>query len=173
MTLSAQPQVAPAEVGARVLRYLAQIHSDADLSPDRIETLTGLPIRFDPEDANRYGFGTALDDGWACGLSSIPDRRGGPPKRLVFSYDDLRQRPQATVPSAAPEFDDFARSLRDAGYQEELVHGPRGAIWGHRFVRDGVALDVRTEREDPMAEAIRFRVSHVVVKADAPEVSRG
>jgi hypothetical protein len=171
---SASSSVAPAEIGGRILRMLGQIHDRSDLAPARIEALTGLPVAFDPGNANRYGFGTTLDDGWACNLASVPDIGGGPPKRLVFSYDDLHQRPEATVPVSAPEFDGFARELRDAGYAQSIVDGPRGAIWGHRFVRDGVAVDVHTERENPAADPILVRVSRVVVDASAAtEVGHG
>lgn len=168
------PVASPTGIGGRMLHLLGQIHGRADLAPARIEAMTGLPVVFDPENANRYGVGTPLDDGWACNLASIPELGGGPPKRLVFSYDDLRQRQDATVPASAPAFDDFARELRDAGYAQSVVHGPRGAIWNHRFVRDGVAVDVHTECENPAADPIVVRVSRIVVDASsAMEVGHG
>ena len=97
-----------------------------------------------------------LDDTWAH-MAAIPGRKDGPRKRLVFSYDDLSQRSAEAVSASAPEFEGFAHALRDAGYTQSAIPGPRGAIWGHHFVRDGVEVDAHTEREDPMAAEIRFR----------------
>jgi len=158
------------QIPSRFLALLAGVHGPDDLAPDRISEAMGKPVEYDPEDRNRYGAGTSVDAHWACNLASIPDRGGGPPKRLVFSYDRVGEDPRS-VPSSAPEFESFAQSLREAGYAQELVQGPRGAIWGHRFVRDGVEIQVNTEREDPAATQIRFRVSRVTV--DTAEVGRG
>jgi hypothetical protein len=162
---------APDDLGARLLHLIDGIRSADDLSPERLESLAGIPVQRDPEDSGRYGFGTPLDDAWACNLSTIPERGGRPPKRLVISYDDLAGRADATVTAAAPEFEAFAQRLRDAGYDQQIVHGPRGAIWGHRFARGGVEIDVRTEREDPMANPVRLRVSRMTLDASTQAAS--
>ena len=109
------PVASPTGIGGRMLHLLGQIHGRADLAPARIEAMTGLPVVFDPENANRYGVGTPLDDGWACNLASIPELGGGPPKRLVFSYDDLRQRPDATVPASRSSRAKSSNASADAG----------------------------------------------------------
>lgn len=178
-TTAASPLVSPAEIVAeiptRIVRLIDGIRRAEDLSADHVARLTGLPISVDADDANRYGFGVQLDGAWACNLASIPRRKHGPPNRLVFSYDDLSQRSADAVPAGAPEFEGFAHALRAAGYTQSAIAGPRGALWGHRFLRDAVEVDVYTEREDPMAAEIRFRVSRIIVTptADATEVGHG
>ena len=178
MTLSAPPSghaLAPdGDLGTRLLHLIDGLYGPDDLSPAKVEYLTGLPVGRDPEDPHRYGFGTMLDATWACNLASIPDRRGGPPKRLVVSLDNIARRAGAALPAAAPEFSGFASELRTCGYAQSAIPGPRGALYGHRFVRGDVAVDVQVEREDPQAMPIRFRVTQLVVSADAPaEVGRG
>ncbi len=174
-TTVSSPVVPPAEIGGRIVHLIDGVHSVDDLSADRVAQLTGMPIKVDPADTERYGFGAMLDDAWACNLASIPGRKDGPPKRLVFSYDDLSRHSAEAVPVSAPEFEGFAHALRDAGYAQSAIAGPRGALWGHRFMRDAVEVDVYTEREDPMAAEIRFRVSRVIVTpiVDATEVGHG
>lgn len=171
MTTHATAATAPIDLGTRLVQLIDGIRSAADLSPERLESLTGVPVQRDPEDPDRYGFGTPLDDAWACNLSTIPDRGGGPPTRLVISCDDLAGRADATVTAAAPEFEAFAQRLRDAGYDQGIVHGPRGAIWGHRFARGGVEIEVRTEREDPMANPVLLRVSRMTLDASSQAAS--
>jgi hypothetical protein len=170
-TASAPP---PADLGDRLADLIRSVRTPDDFSAERIAALTGLPVGVDPEDSHRYGVGVRLDDAWACNLATIPDRKGGPPKRLVFSYDELGQHHAHPIPASAPEFGDFARALRDAGYAQSAIDGPRGALYGHRFVRDGVEVDVHTEREDAQAADIRFRVARVIVDAGAAmEVRHG
>jgi hypothetical protein len=162
------------DLGTRLVHLIDGLYGADDLSPAKVEYLTGLPIGRDPEDPHRYGFGAMLDDTWACNLASIPDRRGGPPKRLVVSIDNIARRDAATLPPAAPEFSGFANELRTCGYAQSAIPGPRGAHYGHRFVRGDVAVDVQTEREDALAMPIRFRVTQLVVSTDtAPEVGHG
>lgn len=175
MTTTVSSAVPPADIGARIVHLIDGIHRTNDLSAESVARLTGIPISIDPSDANRYGFGAMIDDNWACSLTSIPGRKDGPPERLVFSYDDLSQRSAEAVPVSAPEFEGFAHALRDAGYAQSAIAGPRGALWGHRFLRDAVEVDVYTEREDPMAAEIRFRVSRVIVTpiVDTTEVGHG
>jgi hypothetical protein len=157
-------------IPSRFLALLAGLHGPDDLAPDRIAEAIGMPVAHDPEDRGRYGAGAAVDAHWACNLASIPDRGGGPPKRLVFSYDRTGGDAH-DVPASAPEFDAFAQALREAGYAQEPVHGPRGALWGHRFLRGGVEVQVTTEREDAHAAQIRLRVSRVTV--DTSEAGHG
>jgi hypothetical protein len=172
------PQTGPSlaragDLGTRLLHLIDGLYGPDDLSPAKVEYLTGLPVGRDPRDPHRYGFGAMLDDTWACNLAAIPDRRGGPPKRLVVSVDNIARRDAAPLPAAAPEFAGFADELRACGYAQRSVPGPRGAVYGHRFVRGDVTVDVRTEREDAQAADIRFRVTQLVVDATAPEVGHG
>lgn len=178
MTTPATPsgltQSRAGDLGTRLVHLLDGLYGPDDLSPAKVEYLTGLPVGRDPEDPHRYGFGTMLDDTWACNLASIPDRRGGPPKRLVVSVDNIARRADATLPAAAPEFSGFANELRTCGYAQSAVPGPRGALYGHRFLRGDVTVEVQTEREDAMAMPIRFRVTQLVVTTDAAaEVGHG
>jgi len=174
-THTAPPPPAPADLDARLVRFLGALHDRADLSPDRIATATGLPVAADPGNPHRYGFGVGIGDGWVCQLASIPDFDGTPPRRLVLSYDDLAGRFDPALPDAAPDYAALSQQLRDAGYDEHPIPGPRGAIWGHRFVRQGVAIEVQTERAPGPSEAARFRVSRLVVDATLPvtEVHHG
>lgn len=155
------------DLGTRLLHLIDGLYGPDDLSPAKVEYLTGLPIGRDPEDPHRYGFGAMLDDTWACNLASIPDRRGGPPKRLVVSVDNIARRADARLPAATPEFSGFASELRTCGYAQSAIAGPRGALYGHRFVRGDVAVDVQTEREDAQAMPARFRVTQLVVTTGA------
>lgn len=170
MTIPATPSghalARDGELGTRLLHLIDGLYGPDDLSPAKVEYLTGLPIGRDPEDPHRYGFGAMLDDTWACNLASIPDRRGGPPKRLVISVDNIARRTDAQLPAATPEFSGFASELRTCGYAQSAIPGPRGALYGHRFVRGDVAVDVQTEREDALAMPIRFRVTQLVIDAD-------
>jgi hypothetical protein len=159
---------APADLDRRLLGYLAGLHGHADLAAARIQQAVGLPLDTDPDNAQRYGFDAALEDDWACSLSTLPARRGAGPLGLVISYDDRRGRPGATVPRSAPAFAAFAEGLRASGYAHSPIAGPRGALWGHRFVRDRVELNVLTDREDPTAADVQLRVSRIVVHA-APQ----
>lgn len=162
------------DLGTRLLHLIDGLYGPDDLSPAKVEYLTGLPIGRDPEDPHRYGFGAMLDDTWACNLASIPDRRGGPPKRLVVSVDNIARRADARLPAATPEFSGFASELRTCGYAQSAIAGPRGALYGHRFVRGNVAVDVQTEREDAQAIPVRFRVMQLVVTTGATaEVGHG
>ena len=158
------PPPAPADFDARLLHFLGGLRDRADLSPDRLAAAIGLPVSTDPGNPHRYGLGVDVGDGWACQLATLPGFGTDPPQRLVVSYDDLARRTDPPLPDAAPEYAGFAHRLRDAGYAEQVIDGPRGAIWGHRFVRDGIAIDVRTERGRTHRQDAAFRVARLVVE---------
>lgn len=160
------------DIGTRLLTLLTGLRGPGDIAPERLQEIVGAPVQYDPDDRNRYGMGAVVDDHWIYNLATIPDRAGDVPRRLVFSYDSTDAQ-AGDVPASAPEFEAFAQALRGAGYAQATVDGPRGALWGHRFTRDGVDVQVNTAREDAQARDIVFRVSRVTLETAASEVRHG
>lgn len=159
------PPPAPAEIGARVLALLTRLHGPNDLAPDAIEHATGVAVRHDPEDAERYGFGLPLEAGWMCHLGTIPNRKGKTPKRLTISFDPDDEA-DGGLPPSVPALEDFARSLVQAGYRREPLLGPRNVLSGEVFTRDDVEVRVNVECEDPSAERLSLRLTRISVDAD-------
>ena len=163
-SLNAPPPI-PAEIGARVLALLTGLHGPNDLAPDAIEHATGVAVRHDPEDAERYGFGLPLEAGWMCHLGTIPSRKGTGPRRLTISFDP-DDDVDGELPSSVPVLEDFARSLAQAGYRREPLLGPRNVLSGEVFTREDVQVRVNVECEDPSAERLRLRITRISVDAD-------
>jgi len=159
------PPPTPAEIGSRVLALLTGLHDPNGLAPDAIERATGVAVRHDPEETERYGFGLPLEAGWMCHLSTIPNRKGTTPTQLMISYDP-ESEDDAELPSSVPVLEDFARALVQAGYRREPLLGPRNVLWGESFAREDVEVRVNVECEDPSAETPRLRVTRISVDAD-------
>ena len=150
------------EIGARVLALLTGLHDPEDLAPAAIERVTGVAVKRDSDNAERYGFGLPLEPGWMCHLSAVPNRLKATPKQLVISYDP-DGADDSKFPAAAPVFDEFAETLVQAGYRRAPLYGPRNALWGQVFSRGDVEVRVNIEREDPLADAARLRVTRISV----------
>lgn len=163
-SLNASPPT-PAEIGARVLGLLTGLHGPNDLAPDAIERATGVAVRHDPEEAERYGFGLPLEAGWMCHLSTIPNRKGTTPRQLTISFDPENEA-DVELPSSVPVLEDFARWLVQAGYHREPLLGPRNVLWGEVFTREDVEVRVNVECEDPSAETLRLRITRISVDTD-------
>jgi hypothetical protein len=135
---------APASA-ARMVGLLAAIRGPEDLSPERLQALSGLPVTSAPDDPRRYGAGLAIDAQWIFNVLALPGR-GDAPTRIVVAYD--RQTPDAAdAPDGAPAFETCAAALCAAGFAQTTIPGPRGVRYGDRFERDGVRIDLQTERD--------------------------
>lgn len=135
---------APASA-ARMVDLLAAIRGPEDLSPERLQALSGLPVTSAPDDPRRYGAGLAIDAQWIFNIAALPGR-GDAPTRIVVAYD--RQTPDAAdAPDGAPAFEACAGTLCAAGFVQTTIPGPRGVRYGDRFERDGVRIDLQTERD--------------------------
>jgi len=167
-TTTTQPTSAPptsADIGARVLALLTDLHGPDDLAPAAIERATGIAVTHDPDEAERYGFGLPLEPGWMCHLSTIPNRLGTKPKQLMISYD-AEGESEAPLPPSVPVLEDFAQALVQAGYRRERLIGARNVLRGEVFDREDVEIRVNVECDDPTAETLRLRVTRIAVDAD-------
>lgn len=130
---------------ARMVGLLAAIRGPGDLAPERLQALSGLPVTSAPDDPRRYGAGLAIDAQWIFNIAALPGR-GDAPTRIVVAYD--RQTPEAAdAPEEAPAFEACAETLCAAGFVQTTIPGPRGVRYGDRFERDGVRIDLQTERD--------------------------
>lgn len=137
------------EFGERALRLIGQLHSPADLAPERVEALFGLPVSHAPGDARRFGCGRALDARWICNLSALPDReRADAPPRLVFSFDDQTGANDDWSAVCGLDFAEVSAALTGAGYVGAPLVGPRDAFSGFRFRRGSIMVEVDVRGEN-------------------------
>lgn len=151
------------EIGRRVLRLVANVRSPEDLSPARIEQLTGLPVTFSRDDADRYGFNGHVTDTWDYNLVSLP-RRGHKPSRLMFSFDDNRREHTDMGPIRAFDLDHCATALAAAGYRATPVRGSHDEVLHWDFARDGVHVHLYVRGEND-ARAEHGCVSKLIINA--------
>jgi hypothetical protein len=115
MTATAPPVTAE-DIGRRVLKLIDSLHSAQDIAPERIQQATGLPVEFNDEDPNIYGFGGKLTEQWSYSLVSTPDKLGEKPSSLRFSFDDTSRQHADPAPICVPDFDAYSKALTAAGF---------------------------------------------------------
>ncbi len=151
------------DIGRRVLRLAANVHGPDDLAPARIEQFTGIPVAFDRDNADVYGFNGRLTDVWDYNLVSLP-RRGGRPSRLMFSFDDNSRACADMAPICALDLDAYAAALAAAGYRATPVRGPHDEVLHWDFARDGVHVHIHVRGEND-ARADHACVSKLIIHA--------
>jgi len=151
------------DIGKRVLKFVENVHGRDDLSPQRIEQLTGLKVEHNPDDANEYGFSGQLTDAWAYNLVSLPDGNGAP-SRIMFSFDDESRDNADMGPICGLDFDDYAAALAAAGYRIAPARGQHDRLQYWDFSRGDVSVQiyVRGENDDLADHAC---VSKLIVNA--------
>ena len=152
------------DIAQRVIRLVENVRSRDDLSPARIQQLTGIPVETAAGDATTYGFGGQLTDVWAYNLVSLPDGADQPPSRVLFSFDDESRSNADMTPICDPDFDAFAAALRAAGYVATPAYGPHERVLHWDFARDGVSVQVQVRGETD-ARADHACVSRLIINA--------
>lgn len=152
------------DIGQRVLTLVENVRSRADIAPTRIEALTGLKVESNPDDAHEYGFSGRLTDAWAYNLVSLPDAAGGKPSRIMFSFDDATRGNADMAPIAALDFDDYAATLRGAGYAARPARDKHERILYWDFSRDDVSVQIYVRGEND-AKAAHACVSKLIINA--------
>ena len=161
-----QTQTSPSakDIGQRVLTLVQNVRGPADIAPQRIEALTGIKVEFNPDDASEYGFSGRLTDAWAYNLVSLPEGTGKKPSRIMFSFDDETRANADMAPIAALDFDDYAATLRAAGYEASPARGKHEQILYWDFARDDVSVQIYVRGEnDP--KAAHACVSKLIINA--------
>ncbi len=161
-----QTQTSPSskDIGQRVLTLVENVRGPADIAPERIEALTGIKVEFNPDDASEYGFSGRLTDAWAYNLVSLPEGTGGKPSRIMFSFDDETRDNADMAPIAALDFDDYAATLRAAGYAASPARGKHEQILYWDFARDDVSVQIYVRGEND-AKAAHACVSKLIINA--------
>lgn len=151
------------DIGRRVLRLAENVRGPDDIAPARIEQLTGIPVEFNPDDANEYGFGGQLTDAWAYNLVSLPegDRK---PSRIMFSFDDESRSNADMAPISALDFDDYAAALEAAGFRSKANRGPHDRVLYWDFSREDVSVQIYVRGESD-AKADHACVSKLIINA--------
>jgi hypothetical protein len=162
MDQSNTPQRAE-DISRRVLRLVENVRGPDDIAPARIEQLTGIPVEFNPDDANEYGFSGQLTDAWAYNLVSLPegDRK---PSRIMFSFDDESRANADMGPICAMDFDAYAAALAAAGYRSQPARGKHERILYWDFSRDDVSVQIYVRGEND-ARAEHSCVSKLIINA--------
>lgn len=141
MTQAPSPDRAE-DIGQRVLALVENVRGPDDIAPERIEALTGIPVRFNPDDASEYGFSGSLTEAWDYNFVSLPDAPGRTPSRAMFSFDDRTGGNADMAPIAALDFDGYAARLRAAGFRATPAYGPRQRVAHWDFARGAVSVQV-------------------------------
>jgi hypothetical protein len=151
------------DIGRRVLRLAENVRGPDDIAPARIEQLTGIPVQFNPDDANEYGFSGQLTDDWAYNLVSLPegDRK---PSRIMFSFDDESRANADMAPISALDFDDYAAALEAAGFRSKATRGPHDRVLYWDFSREDVSVQIYVRGEND-AKADHACVSKLIINA--------
>ncbi len=159
-------QITPSaeDIGKRVLTLIENVRGPADIAPARIEALTGIQVEFNPDDANEYGFSGQLTDAWTYNLVSLPEGTGEKPSRIMFSFDDETRDNADMAPIAALDFDDYAATLRAAGYAASPARGKHEQILYWDFSRDDVSVQIHVRGEND-AKAGHACVSKLIINA--------
>lgn len=152
------------DIGQRVLALVENVRGPGDLAPSRIQELTGIKVEFNPDDANEYGFSGQLTDAWAYNLVSLPEGNGEKPSRVMFSFDDETRDNADMAPIAALDFDDYATTLRAAGYAASATRGKHEQILYWDFSRDDVSVQIYVRGEND-AKAEHACVSKLIINA--------
>ncbi len=152
------------DIGQRVLKLIDSIHGTGDIAPEHIQNITGIPVQFNPDDANEYGFGGKLDDTWAYNLVSLTEANGAKPNRLMFSFDDQTRDYADMAPISDLDFDDYAKALTAAGFQSKPMRGKHDRLVYWDFSRNDVTVQVYVRGEND-AKAEHHCVTKLIINA--------
>ena len=152
------------DIGQRVLTLVENVRGPDDIAPARIEQLTGIKVEFNPDDANEYGFSGQLTEQWAYNLVSLPECADEKPSRVMFSFDDESRSNADMAPIAALDFDDYAATLRAAGFESNPARGKHERIEYWDFARDDVSVQIYVRGEND-ARAEHACVSKLIINA--------
>ncbi len=155
--------LSPAEdIGRRVLALIDSIHGPEQIAPGHIAQVTGHKVETNPDDPNEYGFGGQIGDQWSYNLVSLTEANGGAPRRLMFSFEE-RTRGRADMgPVCVLDADDYAASLKAAGFSMREVRGRHERLDHLEFTRGGVTVQLHPRGEND-ADPTHLCVSQLIV----------
>ena len=169
-TLAENPDLTPEEMGRRFLKLIDSIHSDSDLTLERIQEVMRIPM-YNIE-ANRYGFGMHLpESGWFYHFSYSDDPQS--PDSRDASYNFLNEDEGADMePVCGMDFDTYDTALRAMGFKErpdlahyETLHLPDRDIFSRRprmtYTRNDVTVWIDLSGQANSTEA---KLNHTCVK---------
>ena len=167
-TLAENPDLTPEEMGRRFLKLIDSIHSDNDLTPERIQEVMRIPMY--TTGYHGYGFGIHLpESGWYYNLSYSDDPQM--PDSMSVDYSFYNKVENADMePVCGMDFDAYDAALKAMGFKErpDLARydtGENGQIvrWRPRvtYTRNDVTvwIDLCGQANSPEA-----KLNHTCVK---------
>lgn len=135
------------DIGHRVLTLIEGLHDAPDISPASIEEVFGMPLVFNANNANDYGYDGTLTAAWKYSFGSIADSRGDKPTQWSLSFDNQTHDGADMAPICTLDFDDYAKSLTDSGFKASPYYGEHGRLISWDFARGRVAVKINIRGE--------------------------
>lgn len=160
MTVAPQSQtpLTGEDISRRVLKLIGSLKSNADLTVEHLEQQTGLSMRR-AADGGSFGTGAAIDSNWSYNLLVGPVL-GEKKNQLTFDFDRTGDQNAPMTPVCALDFDDYARALKDMGFQDSAVRAEHNRISYWNF-QGPVSLRVYVEGESNESPE---KIAHSCVK---------
>lgn len=130
-----------------VLTLITSSRSMADLGVESVRQTTGLAL--EEYDDGQFGSAEQLSPDWNVRLTK--DEEDGFDPRLEFGFFPVSDDRAATDVLARLDFDTFARTLVEAGFEQQLTYGEHGQIRDRRFTRDQLRVTVLTRADTAKA----------------------
>jgi len=137
------------ELSRRVLALIESIRDIRDISPEKIQNITGLKVEVNPQDGNDYGATGKLTDTWYYGLRSMSPDASDKPNRLLFQLNDQTQTDADMSPVCVP-IEDYSRTLTAAGFASRKMRNRLDTQDYWEFTRGDVGATVYVRgKSDP------------------------
>lgn len=140
-TATNQPVHTAQDISKRVLALIEGIRDIHDISPAKIENITGLKIEVNPENSNDYGTSGKLTDTWYYGLRAMSPDASDKPNRVLFQLNDQTHADADMGPVCMP-IEDYSEALTAAGFASRKMRNRLNTQDYWEFTRGGVGATV-------------------------------
>ncbi|MFK3650382.1 hypothetical protein ACI2IY_18395 [Lysobacter enzymogenes] len=139
-SLAEHPDLTPAAVSRKFLKYLSSLQSVSDLSPSDVSQGLGIPLKRTA--SGGYAFRIVLpDSGWSYGVDFL---ESAGLKRKTFSLDFANdQRSRDAGPVCEVGLNDALAELKQAGYAGGPEYGEIGQLENYSLSRGKVDVILR------------------------------
>lgn len=138
------------EISSRMIELIKSIKNKEDITPESVERVMKIKVKFDEKKLQSYGFGGNIKgtSKWGYNLSaySYPGKEKQETDSLNFSFNPLIDEESVKrddyVPVCAVDFDAYSKELIDAGYSSVPYYGEHNRLLWWNFSRGTVSVQI-------------------------------
>jgi hypothetical protein len=150
------PALTAEEISKRMIELIKFIKTKEDISPENIERMMKINVKFNKKERQNYGFGGLVEGAtnWAYNLSAYPypSKDNKETDTVNFSFNPLTDDEKTPRDDYAPvctvDFDAYSRELKAAGFSSAPYYGEHGRLLWWNFSRGAVSAQITAYGEN-------------------------